>query len=64
MHFWILLKHISARHCHYQGVVVSSEATQAVSIVDGYDLRPVQSSQMPRDATKRVQAMACRNMLG
>jgi hypothetical protein len=25
MHFYIMPQHVSARHCHYQGIVVSSE---------------------------------------
>jgi hypothetical protein len=36
------LLHVSARHCHHQEVVVSSEDTQAVCTVDVYGLRPVQ----------------------
>jgi hypothetical protein len=38
--FLDLPQHVSASHCHHQGVVVSSEATQAVWIVDVYGLRP------------------------
>jgi hypothetical protein len=52
MHFWILPQHVSASHCHHKGVVVSSESTQAVCIVDVYGLRPVQSGQLLRDVTK------------
>jgi hypothetical protein len=37
--------------------MVSSEATQAVCIVDAYALLPVQSGQLSRDVTKR----SCRN---
>jgi hypothetical protein len=47
-----LPQHVSASHCHHQGVVVSSEATQAVYIVDVYGLRPVQSGQLAWDVTK------------
>jgi hypothetical protein len=54
MHFWNLPQHVSASHWHHQGVVVSSEATQAVSIVDVYGLWQVQSVQLWRDVTKRV----------
>jgi hypothetical protein len=32
--FLDLPQHVSASHCHYDGAVVSSEATQAVCIVD------------------------------
>jgi hypothetical protein len=57
-----LPQHVSTRHCHHQGVVVSSEATQAVCIVDVYGLRPVQSGQLSRDVTKRVQwVQLCRS---
>jgi hypothetical protein len=54
MHFWILPQHVSESHCHHQGVVVSSEANQAVCIVDVYGLRPIQSDQLSRDVTKCV----------
>jgi hypothetical protein len=47
--FLDLPQHVSASHCHHQGVVVSSEATQAVFIVDVYGLRPVQSGRLSRD---------------
>jgi hypothetical protein len=50
--FLDLPQHVSERQCYYQGVVVSSEATQAVCIVDEYGLRPVQSGQLSRDVTK------------
>jgi hypothetical protein len=50
--FLALPHHVSASHCHHQGVVVSSEATQAVSIVDVYGLRLVQCGQLSRDVTK------------
>jgi hypothetical protein len=50
--FLDLPQHVSASHCHHQGVVVSSEATQAVCIVDVYGLWPVQSDQLLRDVTK------------
>jgi hypothetical protein len=53
--FLDLPQHVSASHCHHQGVVVSSEATQAVCIVDVYGLRPFQSGQLSRDVTKCVQ---------
>jgi hypothetical protein len=53
--FVYLPQHVSASHCHHQGVVVSSEATQAVCIVAVYGLRPVQSGQLSMDVTKRVQ---------
>jgi hypothetical protein len=56
MHFMDLPQHVSASYCHHQGVVVSSEATQAVCMVDVYGLRPVQSGQLSRDVTKRVHA--------
>jgi hypothetical protein len=65
MHFWILPKHVSASCCHHKGVVVSSESTQAVRIVDVYGLRPVQSGQLSRDVTKCVQwvqVVSCRGM--
>jgi hypothetical protein len=48
-------QHVSASHCHHQGVVVTAVATQAVCIVDAYGLRPVQSGQLSRDITKCVQ---------
>jgi hypothetical protein len=35
-------------------VVVSSEATHAICIVDVYGLRPVQSGEWSRDVNKRV----------
>jgi hypothetical protein len=35
-----LSQHVSANYCHYQGVVVPSEAIQTVCIVDVYGLRP------------------------
>jgi hypothetical protein len=54
--FMDLPQHVLASHCPHQGVVVSSEATQAVCIVDVYGLRPVQSGQLSRDVTKRVHA--------
>jgi hypothetical protein len=44
--FLDLLQHVSTSHCHHQGVAVSSEASQAVCIVDGYGLRPVHSGQL------------------
>jgi hypothetical protein len=53
--FLDLPRHVSVSHCHHQGVVLSSEAIQAVCIVDVYGLRPVQSGQLSRDVTKRVQ---------
>src|SRR5215471_16626971 len=56
--FLDLPQHVSASHCHHQGVVVSSEATQAVCIVDVYGLRPIQSGQLSINVTKRV---PCRN---
>jgi hypothetical protein len=31
--FQILPKHDSASHCHHQGVTVTSEATQAISVL-------------------------------
>jgi hypothetical protein len=34
--FLDLPHHVSASHCHHQGVVVSSEANQAVCIIDVY----------------------------
>jgi hypothetical protein len=34
--FLDLPQHVSSSHCHHQGVVGSSEATQAVCIVDVY----------------------------
>jgi hypothetical protein len=37
--FLDLPQHVSASHCHHQGVVVSSEATQAVCIVDVQSVR-------------------------
>jgi hypothetical protein len=49
------LPHVSASRCHHQGVVVSSEATQAVCIVGVYGLRSVQNGQLS-DVTKRVHA--------
>jgi hypothetical protein len=52
--FLDLSQHVSASHCYHQGVVVSSEATQAACIADVYGLRPVQSGQLSRDVTKRV----------
>jgi hypothetical protein len=50
--FLVLSQHVSASNCHHQGVVVSSEATQAVCMLDVYGLRPVQSGQLSRDVTK------------
>jgi hypothetical protein len=38
--FLDLPQHVSASHCHHQGVVVSPEATQAVCIVDVSRRRP------------------------
>jgi hypothetical protein len=54
--FLDLPQHVSASHCHHQRIVVSSEATQAVCIVDVYGLRPVHGGQLPRDVTKHVHA--------
>jgi hypothetical protein len=51
--FLDLPQHVSASH--YQGVVVTSEATQAVCILDVYGLRPAQSGYLSRDVTKHVQ---------
>jgi hypothetical protein len=42
-------------HYHHQGVVVTSDTTPAVCIVDVYGLRPVQCGQLSRDITKCVQ---------
>jgi hypothetical protein len=53
--FLDLPQHVSASHCYHQGVVVTSEATQAVCIVNVYGLRPFQSGQLSRDVTKHVQ---------
>jgi hypothetical protein len=39
--FLDLPQHVSASHCRHQRAVVSSEATQAVWIVDVYGLRAV-----------------------
>jgi hypothetical protein len=47
--FLDLPQHVSVSHCHYQGVVVSSESTQAVFIVDVHGLRPVKCGQLSRD---------------
>jgi hypothetical protein len=47
--FLDLPQNVSASHCHHQGVVVSSEATQAVCIVDVCGLFPVQSCQLSMD---------------
>jgi hypothetical protein len=44
--FLDLPQHVSASHCHHQWIVVSSEATQAVCIVDVYGLRSIQSCQL------------------
>ena len=49
------LPHVFASHCNHQGVVVTSEATQAICIVDVYGLQPVQRGQLLRDVTKCVQ---------
>jgi hypothetical protein len=49
-----LPQHVSASHCHHQGVVVTSEAAQAICIVDVYGLRSVQCGQLSRDVTKSV----------
>jgi hypothetical protein len=49
--FLYLPQHVSASNCHRQGAVVSSEATQAVCMVDVYGLRPVQCGQLSRDVT-------------
>jgi hypothetical protein len=53
--FLDLPQHVTASHCHHQGVVVFSGTTQAVCIVDVYRLRPIQSGQLSRDVTKCVQ---------
>jgi hypothetical protein len=53
-----LPQRVSAIHCHHQGVVVSSESTQAVCIVDVCGLWPVQSGQLSRDVIKCVQSRA------
>jgi dissimilatory sulfite reductase (desulfoviridin) alpha/beta subunit len=50
---------VSENHCQHQVVVVYSVASQAVSIVDVYELRPVQSGQMSRDITKCVAWLHC-----
>jgi hypothetical protein len=47
--FLDLPQHVSASRCHHQEAVVSSEATQAVCIVDVHGLRPVQSGQFSRN---------------
>ena len=44
--FLDLPQHVSASHCHHQGVVITSEATQAVCIVDVYGLRSFQIGQL------------------
>jgi hypothetical protein len=48
--YWCILdlpQHVSASHCHHQGVVVTSEATQAISVLWLYSIwimiRPVWS---------------------
>jgi hypothetical protein len=56
LHFWILPQHVSASHCHHQGVVVSLTATQAVCIVDVCGLRPTGVVICRGDVTKRVHA--------
>jgi hypothetical protein len=53
--FLDLPQHVSASHCHHQGVVIFSEATKTVCIVDVYGFRPVQSGQFSRNVTKFVQ---------
>jgi hypothetical protein len=53
--FLDLPQHVSVSHCHRQGVVVTSEAIQAVCIVDVYGLRPVQS-ELSRGVTRSVHA--------
>jgi hypothetical protein len=54
--FLDLPQRFSAIHCHHQGVVVSSEATQAVCIVDVYGLRPDRSGHLSLDVKKCVYA--------
>jgi hypothetical protein len=49
--FLDLPQHVSASHCHLQAIVVSSEAAQAVCILDVNGLRPVQSGQFWRVRT-------------
>jgi hypothetical protein len=47
--FLDLPQHVLASHCHHQGVMVSSEATQAVCTVDAYGLRPPDDdSELPK----------------
>jgi hypothetical protein len=47
--FLDLPQHVSASHCHHQGAVVSSEATQAVCIVavTSLDNRPLWTGRNP-----------------
>jgi hypothetical protein len=48
-----LPQHVSASHCHHKRVTVTSEATQAIYILDVhiYGLRSVQCDQLSRDVT-------------
>jgi hypothetical protein len=54
--FLDLPQNVSTSYCHHQGVVVSSEANQAVFMVNVYGLRSVRSGQLSKDVTKRVNA--------
>jgi hypothetical protein len=49
-----LPQNVSASHCHHQGVVVTSEATQVICIVYVYGLWSIQSGQLSRNVTKCV----------
>jgi hypothetical protein len=55
MHFWIYTSMFRQVIAIIRVFVVSSEATEAVCIVDVYGLRPVQSGQLSWDVTKSVQ---------
>jgi hypothetical protein len=46
-----LPQHVSASYCHHQGVVVTSDATQAICVVGVYGLRFVQCGQLTTDRT-------------
>jgi hypothetical protein len=51
--FQILPQHVSEIYCHHQGVIFTSESTQAICVVDVYGLQFVQCGRLSRDATTK-----------
>jgi hypothetical protein len=49
--FQILPQHVSAIHCHHQGVVLPQKLLKQFCVVDVYGLQFVQCGQLSRDVT-------------